>query len=472
MYKLGPHVTRSTPGGIAWARRAAIVKSIDDVGPLTVAPDNAIRIYRKVFAYQDQESSKSGASIARQIIVALGGYNHPRLYVEVFNEWRQQRSEIEWHADLVQETTKTLHAAGYKVAGFSFSTGNPEMDVWIYLQGRNFCGVDALSIHEYWAAKDFSTWNALRYRRVHDWLGGQHPPFVVTECGRDAIRDEGGEGKPGWKLQGISADEYAAELRNYAAELERDNYMLGGVVYTFGPWDDFAAFDAEGIVALMPAASGPITIPIPPTGGGAMATYHLGNTDIADLRATLPRGVGVYGTRQISAIKRLVIHHSATPATTTAEQMARYHIGTHGWPGIGYHFVVTTSGEIQYTADHTMVTNGVSYENADTVHVCLVGDFTSAPPPAAQLAATKRLIDNYCLAMGQRYPVVGHRDIAHADDPTACPGDTWTQWRAALIDAPTDYQAELLAARKTIAAQNNELASLRGKIAAAKTALS
>jgi hypothetical protein len=388
----------------------------------------------------------------------------------LFNEWQQTESEIAKHGAFVVLATRELHKAGYKVAGFSFSTGNPEPEVWRFLKNTGFAGVDAIALHEYWAKQGFSTWNALRYRRVHDWLGGNHPPFVITECGRDAIAGEGGEGKPGWKLQGVSREDYAKELVSFSYQLEQDPYVIGAVVYTFGPWVDFAGFDSEEIALLMPAASGAITIPTP-QGGGTMSTYHLGNIDITDLRSKLPvHPMLRYAHRELRAIKRIVIHHSANPASTTAEAMARYHIDHYGWPGIGYHFVVTAGGEIQYVNDHTLITNGVSYENADTVHICLPGDFTSVQPPPAQLKATQLLIDNYRLAMGQMYPVVGHKDIAHADDPTSCPGATWVHWRDALVSVAKqtqpveDWKAKYDEAKTRIAILESVLRSVKSTV--------
>ncbi len=258
--KLGPHIIRATGPALEWARRANIVKTIDDPMPLTIAPAHAIRVFRRYFPDQDGIAAQGGEAIARAIIDSLRGYNHPKLYVELLNEWRQFRDNIEFHADVVEAATGVLHAAGYKVAGFSFSTGNPEPDVWHYLQSRGFCGVDALSIHEYWAFAGFTTWNALRYRRVHEWLRGQHPPIIITECGRDAVGGEGGEGKPGWKVQGVPPEQYVGELLAYAAELARDHYVLGATVFTNGPYEDFAAFDVDELVprilALAPTVSG------------------------------------------------------------------------------------------------------------------------------------------------------------------------------------------------------------------------
>lgn len=174
-----------------------------------------------------------------------------------------------------------------------------------------------------------------------------------------------------------------------------------------------------------------------------MSIFRLGSIDITDLRDSLPVHATLkYDWRLMQAIKRIVIHHSATSVTATAEQFARYHVDHNGWPGIGYHFVVRADGVIEYTNDHTLITYGVADQNANSVHICLVGDFTSTPPPAAQLQAARRLIDNYHLAMGQIYPVVGHRDIGDS----SCPGDTWPQWKGVLTDiAPPvlDLQTQL-----------------------------
>lgn len=192
--------------------------------------------------------------------------------------------------------------------------------------------------------------------------------------------------------------------------------------------------------------------PYQQTGGNEMATFRLGNIDIVDLRDALAVHATLkYDWRLMQAIKRIVIHHSATSVTATAEQFARYHVDRHGWPGIGYHFVVTANGEIQYVNDHTLITYGVADQNGDTVHICLVGDFTDATPPEAQLVAARTLIANYRHAMGQMYPVVGHRDIAQSE----CPGNTWPQWKARLVtEAPPAELSEVESLRAQLAAAN------------------
>jgi hypothetical protein len=410
--------------------------------------------------------------MARDIIRRLGGYNHPNLFVEFpCNEWKQADDEIPYHLDILEQGVPVLHDAGYRVCACNWSTGNPHLEMEAYIYSRLVkClkATDAIGRHEYYAMKGFTTWNALRYRRVHEILGPGHIPFIIGEFGRDAIcdpdpaKDEGGKDKPGWLLQGVSEKDYAAELLAYAAEIEKDNYVLGAVIYTFGPWDDFKWFNAESIVKYMPAGTQPTNYQ--PSGGGTVTTYHLSTIDIEDLRATLPKHATLkYDWRVLGAIKRIVIHHSATPTTTTAQQIASYHVNNNQWPGIGYHFVVTTDGKIQYVNDHLLITYGVANQNADTVHICLIGDFTSNAPPDVQIAAAKSLIDNYRLAMGTQFPIVGHRDIGDS----SCPGDTWSTWKDRLL-GDTEEVARL---RAQLSEANTTIATLKGKIATAKAAL-
>lgn len=240
--KLGPHVIRPTPEALTWARQASIVKQIDGTEALRAAPDGAVRVFRH---YEPNQTITAEPNvIASRILNALGGYRHPRLYVEIFNEVAQRLGEaLEQHVALVRGVTLRLHWAGVKVAGFSFSTGQPDLASWAYLASQSFAGVDAVAIHEYWGSQGFTREQALRHRQVHEFLHGEHPPFLVTECGRDAIQG----GMAGWKRNGISAEQYVAELRAYANEIERDTYVLGATVFTAGPTPDWDAFSTDDL---------------------------------------------------------------------------------------------------------------------------------------------------------------------------------------------------------------------------------
>lgn len=262
--KLGPHVQFETSPAMDWARVAPIVKELDTTNALRAAPPGAITIFRKYYEFQD--INRSGADVANEILGALGGF-HPS-YVELFNETKQRVGDgLERHVEFTREAVDVLHRAGVAVAGFSFSTGQPEggfvpnfsgTDDWLYLRDQGFAGVDSVAIHEYWGHQGFTLWNALRHRKVHEWLGGQHPPFVITECGRDAV--EGGAA--GWLASGISAEQYLQELVAYDYAIQQDPYMIGGTPFTAGAaGGKWLYFDVDTLVPAILGA-GPVAEPI------------------------------------------------------------------------------------------------------------------------------------------------------------------------------------------------------------------
>jgi len=63
--------------------------------------------------------------------------------------------------------------------------------------------------------------------------------------GRDEIDREGG--RRGWRLSGISGDQYLAELSAYEAELVKDAYVVGATVFTSGPTTDWQAYGLDGL---------------------------------------------------------------------------------------------------------------------------------------------------------------------------------------------------------------------------------
>ena len=270
--KLGPHGLVTTNGGLLWASRANIAKQAFGIDLLRSAQAGAITVCRPIHMLR----TDSGAEAARDIMRKLdewGGYRPS--YVELWNEADELgqtlrptddchgglgKATLDYRLALTREATQVLHANGIRVAGFSFSTGCPQPEDWLYLKSQGFGGVDAIALHEYWGNQGFSTWNALRYRRVHDWLAGRHPPLIVTECGRDAV--EGGT--PGWKLGGISGTQYVNEQLAYDAELSRDPYVLGATVFTTGGAPSgWGNFDVDDLVPLIIGGGGP-----PGPGGG------------------------------------------------------------------------------------------------------------------------------------------------------------------------------------------------------------
>jgi len=262
--KLGPHGLATTGPGLLWASRANCVKQAFGVDLLRNAQAGALRVCRPIWRLRVD----SGAEAARDIIRLYDSWDYRPPITELWNEGDEvgQRlgNGLERRVQLTAEAVAIMHANGLKVAGFSFSTGVPEPADWAYVKSQGFAGVDYLAIHEYWGPEGFSTWNALRYRRVHEWLGGSHPPFIVTECGRDAV--EGGTS--GWKLAGITGAQYVNELLAYDAQLSADPYVLGATVFTTGGGYDWGNFDVDDLVPLIIGSVPPPPPPGPGDQGG------------------------------------------------------------------------------------------------------------------------------------------------------------------------------------------------------------
>ncbi len=148
-----------------------------------------------------------------------------------------------------------------------------------------------------------------------------------------------------------------------------------------------------------------------------------------DVAATLP-GKNDWQKRTLEEIKYIVIHHSAAARDSSPREIADYHVGTLGWPGIGYTFVVSQTGSVYRTGDLAEVRYHVAARNRECVGVCLPGDWRAEAPPAMQLQAAARVV----AFLKARLPwaeVKGHKEVA-LQYATACPGATWPSWREAV----------------------------------------
>lgn len=128
--------------------------------------------------------------------------------------------------------------------------------------------------------------------------------------------------------------------------------------------------------------------------------------------------------------QRIIVHHSATKDSGTVSWNAirRFHVGTNGWRDIGYHFGVerVTDGAGQSSVEvllgrpwtepgaHTVG------HNADSLGVCVVGDFDAGPVPADVWEKTVQLVAGLCLRLNIGVEqIFGHRNFAKK----TCPGN-------------------------------------------------
>ncbi|XP_052870252.1 peptidoglycan-recognition protein LB [Anopheles cruzii] len=128
-------------------------------------------------------------------------------------------------------------------------------------------------------------------------------------------------------------------------------------------------------------------------------------------------------------IPYVIIHHSYQPAACHSklecikamQSMQRFHQDERNWNDIGYSFAVGGDGRIYQGRGFNVVGAHAPRYNANSVGICLIGDWTAELPPKTMLAATETVIE-YGVRQGiiaQNYTLLGHRQVR----ATECPGD-------------------------------------------------
>ena len=169
----------------------------------------------------------------------------------------------------------------------------------------------------------------------------------------------------------------------------------------------------------MPQIMQNILIPILSVVAIIMAYLAFFRRRITDISDQLPNHSGKqYGTRTLSQIKRLIVHHSASEGQT-AYDYAAYHIQEKQWPGIGYHYVIQPAGEIFQTNHLTTNSYHTQGFNTEGIGICLSGNLSNHPMTDTQEKSLIWLLRKLRKDIPSVVAVSGHRDHKN----TSCPGD-------------------------------------------------
>jgi flagellar hook assembly protein FlgD len=109
------------------------------------------------------------------------------------------------------------------------------------------------------------------------------------------------------------------------------------------------------------------------------------------------------GPSYADALRFAVVHHTAGPSGSSPAQAAAivrgieaYHVKSNGWNDIGYNFLVDRWGNVYEGRfggiDKPVIGAHALGFNTGAVGVALIGTYTSAPPPAAQLQGLEKLL--------------------------------------------------------------------------------
>ena len=139
----------------------------------------------------------------------------------------------------------------------------------------------------------------------------------------------------------------------------------------------------------------------------------------------------------------ITIHHTASPSNDGGDparrlrQIQAYHIDNNGWCDIGYHYVVSQSGEI-FEGRRLEGRTGahVGYHNSRNLGVALIGNFKYQSVGATQFDATAEIV--HALHETHDIPLNRRRLKGHTEwsgQSTSCPGGNMLDRLAELADA-------------------------------------
>lgn len=157
------------------------------------------------------------------------GINEP-----VISTADQAKALNDWYVQFAQ----IMHSMGERVAAYSFSTGNPNMDLVQYLaDGARAC--DWIAMHEYWKPEGVGYSQIGRYEQFLSLLPADARKQVfITETGAD----NGGCRDCGWQALGVSAAQYLDILKQIDARYLANDWCAGATIFQYGggiPWDKF-----------------------------------------------------------------------------------------------------------------------------------------------------------------------------------------------------------------------------------------
>jgi|2_EtaG_2_1085320.scaffolds.fasta_scaffold158191_2 N-acetyl-anhydromuramyl-L-alanine amidase AmpD len=132
-------------------------------------------------------------------------------------------------------------------------------------------------------------------------------------------------------------------------------------------------------------------------------------------------------------IRRIIVHHTASPDDWTLEKIDRSHLD-RGFSGVGYHFVIEATGLVRLGRPVVAVGAHAKGANRDSIGVCLVGAFhEGGAVPSIQWAAAVSLVRDLMMQWSITIDgVIGHCETK----ATLCPGFDPADFRAAVVGVP------------------------------------
>jgi hypothetical protein len=260
--KLGLHIQIRPHGWkeLVKATRPCIVKSvapkiedeweevIEEIRQETGWPDFDIFLLGRIKMTQQPLEDPEAAAWAlwREIQAKV---NNPKMFDawEGYNETGTSSSvQIKKLARFDAELARILHLEGLKVAVGGFSHSNPALSIWQDYYETALAEADFLHLHEYsWPTmQNKEGERCLYYRNLYAQLPPHlRRPLIISECGLDSKSEKPHEPHQGWRDSSHTPADYMKQLEWYDSELQKDSYVIGATIFTYGATDEWKSFD-------------------------------------------------------------------------------------------------------------------------------------------------------------------------------------------------------------------------------------
>lgn len=127
-------------------------------------------------------------------------------------------------------------------------------------------------------------------------------------------------------------------------------------------------------------------------------------------------------------LRRIIIHHSASPLTTTLADITNWHVA-RGFDGVGYHFVIDSKGIVHPGRPVELKGAHAKGANSDSIGICVVGNNTSEDDRWGPLQVAA--LGDLTHALAEQYgklDLQAHQWAVGCTTQTECPGLTPDQW--------------------------------------------
>lgn len=140
-------------------------------------------------------------------------------------------------------------------------------------------------------------------------------------------------------------------------------------------------------------------------------------------------------------IKYIVLHCTATPATTTVQSIQRYWRKVLGWKSPGYHHLIERDGTVVDLLPIEEVANGVAGYNSNAIHISYIGGIDEKGKPfdnrtPEQYLAQLQLVHKY-VKMFPDALIAGHKDFPMVQK--ACPSFDVKVWLSSVKFSPDKF---------------------------------